>query len=488
MPPSEPPDGQARPADLSPRLVLPAPPRALGGRLHLAGLFLSPLAQALPVGLLILTGRFPVGLAVSVVCVSVAVAAARWLRFSWCVEQGALVIEQGVITRQRRVIPLERIQRVDLSRSLRHRLLGAVELRVEAIGGGETEGRLDALSPAVATELRRVLLARERAPTAASPDTAAPPTLARVGPRMLVVAGLTGGRVGVVAALLGGADQLFGGRILSQGLGRVPDLGAALVLLLATIGAGAVFLLAVVATVVTNWGFTLSAEGSSLRIRRGLLQQRLDTVPRRRVQAVRVEENIVRRRLRLGAVTVEVAGQVGEDAADTNVLLPIGSRAAALGLVETILDAPGCSRVPLTPMPRRARRLRVARALMATVVVTVLGGVLAWPWGLAAALLGVPLLLLALGAYRALGWAQVGGLLVVRSGVLVRRTAFVPVDRLQALSLRAGPARRRLGLAALTLHVARAPRGRDPEMIDLAVDDAHRLLAELSQVRAIVHP
>ena len=55
----------------------------------------------------------------------------RWWRFRWRLDPGALVIEQGLLQRRRRVIPLERIQSVDLVTGLPHRVLGVTEVRVE---------------------------------------------------------------------------------------------------------------------------------------------------------------------------------------------------------------------------------------------------------------------------------------------------------------------------------------------------------------------
>jgi len=88
----------------------------------------------------------------------------------------------------------------------------------------------------------------------------------------------------------------------------------------------------------------------------------------------------------------------------------------------------------------------------------------------------------ALDAYRALGVGRVGDTLVMRSGVLVRRTAFVPVGRVQALALSASPVQRRQRLATLELQVARSPgTWSGPRMIDVDVRVADRWLAGLAR-------
>ena len=79
-----------------------------------------------------------------------------------------------------------------------------VELRIEVVGGQSTEAPLVALLPDEATRLRALL-----ASDLAEEGEASEPPLVRMRPRDLLVAGLTGGRVAVVAAMAGWAFQLL---------------------------------------------------------------------------------------------------------------------------------------------------------------------------------------------------------------------------------------------------------------------------------------
>lgn len=471
-------------------------PRPLGGRLHPAVLLIWPSSQLLPIAFLVVAGGWNAVASGAIAAVAIIGAVVRWWRFTWRVEGRTVVIDQGLFARRRRVLPFERIQSVDLVAPLRHRLLRVVQVRLEAVGGSETEGALDAVGVAEAERLRATVLAARAgatAPGGAAPDAAdaiggigrdgagraasdraapagdgtggtarrdaaAPAPLVRMRPGRLVQAGMTGGRVGVAAALFGAAEQLFGDR-LGDVAQRLPGLlaprGFLLVAAAALVGG---FLLSVGATVVAYWDFTLTRVGDELRIRRGLLEQRQATIPLRRVQSIRVEENLVRRALGLAAVKADVAGSAGGDGArDTGVLLPLGSRRDAHDLVAALLDDPALADVVLSPMPPRARARRLARAAVATVLITVPAAVLAWPRGAAAVLVAVPAVLLALAAYRALGRGETDAHVVTRSGVLVRRTAAVGVRRIQSLQLRASPSQRRLRLATVDLQIARSP-------------------------------
>ena len=465
--------------------------------LHPAAIGVWSLAGIGPLILLLVVGTLNLVIAAFIIVFSLVGSTVRWWRFRWQVTDDALVIEQGLLQRQRRVIPLERIQSVEAVRQLRHRLFGVTGLRVEAVGGSETQGQLDALRPSEAAQLRADLLRRRRGgparPSESAAEAAAPgegaDALALVPAGQLVVAGLTGGRVGVVAALLGFASQFFAEQttaVVEYVSDFVGAQGLQGLLVAVALFAAAVFLLSVGATVLTFWRFTLTRDERNLYTSRGLLDQRTGTIPLHRVQTVRVEENLVRRWLGRAAVRVEVAGQAGDAAEATSMALPIGSRRMAFDLATRIIDRPELADVALESMPRGARDRRLVRALLATVALTAAAVWFADAVGLAAALLVVPLSALALDAYRALGHAEPGGVVVARSGVFVRATTFTPERCLQGVALTSTPLQRRRGLASLELHIARSPSagGGDPELVDLDEDLARAELRRLAALAA----
>jgi len=511
------------------------------GRLHPAAILVRAVGQVLPLAFVLVAGDSPAFVAGMVLGGTLLVGVVRWWRLTWRLDAAALVVEEGLLQRRRRVIPLERVQSVDLVRGLRHRLFGVTELRVEVVGGSGSEGRLEALSPATADRLRTALLQARRAAAGAGPagagdaaavgaagpaevgaagaDEEAGEELVRVAPGRLVLAGLTGSRVGVAAALLGGAQELLGERVLE--VMRLPDLlGPSWLAVLAVLVALGAFALSVAATALAYWDFRLVRDGAELRVRRGLLEQRLETIPLARVQALRLEENLLRRVLGYAAVKVDVAGKSGgDDARDAGVVLPLGSRAEALALVAALVPAVRAARLPgpqppgpafpadapLAPMPLRARRRRLVRAVTWTALAAAPVAGLAWltapdgplaaldpapavPWWAApvvAAVVAGPAVAAALDAYRSLGWTVVDGVVVSRSGVLVRRTAWVPRERLQGLALTAGPFQRRARLATLDLQIARSPGvWGGPRLLDLDRATGERLQADLAAALA----
>jgi putative membrane protein len=389
----------------------------------------------------------------------------RWLRTTYNVEGNTLIIQGGLLSRWRRVIPRSRIQSVDLVEKLRHRVFGVVEVRVEAIGGSETEAALHALLPQQAQSLRRWALSD-------APEESAEEPLVLLTPRDLVVAGVTGGRVAVLAVLFGYLfellpedylDDVFEGVAAWARSAAVLAVAAAVLVLLVS------FALSVAATVLIYWEFTVVRQGDRLVITRGLLDKRHATVPLPRVQAVFLNENLIRRMFGLASLTVHVAGYAGDkkEVEESSMLLPVGKRAQALRLAAEVYGVPDDVLVgPLDRPPTRAVTTRMFFGGLSGVVAV------AWavgPFGLGAlrALLATVPIGMAVGylRYRSIGYRLFDGWVVVRQGVVVRTTAFVPPANVQHLELRANPLQRALGLGSLRLALAK----KSATAVDLAI-------------------
>jgi putative membrane protein len=423
----------------------------------------------------------PQVLSIAVASLATSGAVVRWMRLSFRIERDTLIIRGGLLSRWRRVLPFSRIQSVDVVRKLTHRLFGVVELRVEVVGGTKTEGALVALSPQDADLLRAILLSDEPAGRA-HPEA---PPLIRLRPVQLLLAGATGGRIAVAAALLGWMQQFLTEETLFGFFERVV-VGSRSGLVV-TLIVGAFVLIASVAvslvgTIVVYWGFTARLENERLVITRGLLQVRRAFVPIHRIQAIRLEENLVRRVFGLASLRVITAGYGGgEDAQRTSMLLPIGSRAVCLDLARRVMGTPPeVLDAPLRPAPSRALTRRL---VVATVVglITIAIAELVFSAGLISAVVIVPFgSVAALLAWRALGHAIVGGHVVARSGALVRRTTIAAHRNVQHLSLTRSPTQRVFRLATVRLAIPRAATLVSDVESDLG-EDRFALLADRIQ-------
>lgn len=434
-----------------------------------------------------------------------------WTRTTYAVTGDSLVVEGGLVSRSRRVVPLDRVQQVDLQRKLRHRALGLVVVRIDTAGGGSgPEVALDSVSEAEAARLRQVLGDR-RIAVGSSPvgvdgvtdeavgagvagdggggqpmRTGGPPSLTaddvevlRIGVGRLALAGVTGSKLAVVFAALGfvyGVLDDVVGDVGEQVADAVVD-GArpgGLVLVAGALVAVPFWLASAAgAAILTDGGFRLTRRGAFLHVRRGLLDQREATLAVHRVQVVRIRQNALRRLLGLASVTLQSAGGAGPvEGEDSRVTVPILRWRELDGLLAQVL--PSAPPLPaLRPAPPAARRRAWVRRLIPATLVAAPVTALLWPVG-GLALLVLPVAAAAAElAYRGLGWAAVADHVVTRQGGLLRETAVVPVAKVQSARLTSSPFQRRAGLATLLVDVA--GRGRTPAVVDATAGDVDQL-------------
>src|SRR6056297_2644389 len=295
---------------------------------------------------------------------------ARWARRTWSFDGEVVTLDDGVLRRTRRRVPVTRMQQVSVEEPLLRRMAGLAVGRIETAGGaGRSEVELDALPRHTATGLRTALLAARAeagrvegaradsardvapgsspehadadAPHAPAADTLASPTappcapadvveqpVLRLSTGRLALAGVSGANLLVAVAVLGAAfDALT--RLPRSIVTEVGDsagavVGALGVALVAVVAVAAMLALAAGASVFAHHDLTAVRRGDELHLRRGLLDRRETVVPLHRVKSVVVAENPVHRLLGLAPVRVRSAGGGAGD--DERVLVPLATR------------------------------------------------------------------------------------------------------------------------------------------------------------------
>nr|MDQ3328166.1 PH domain-containing protein [Chloroflexota bacterium] len=304
------------------------------------------------------------------------VAAGVWAVLSWratvyFVQGNAFHFKRGVIGKNERTVPLDHIQSVDTVQGPVQRLFGVVEVRVETAGGGgkEADVSLAAVARPAAQQLQRDLAPQR--PSAAAMDSpnaiaASPVPVRRLGAGRLLLAGATSGQIGVALPIIFTISQLFDDVltpdfVLEFTHDWLPGSVSGLVVITAGVLVLA-WLVAVVGTVLAYAGFSLSRDGDSLRITRGLLERREVTIPINRIQAVQVVENVLRQPLGLVLVKMESAGY-GADAGVSTTLFPLLRRSEVEPFLQATAPEFAVSPV-LQRLPLRARRRYMFRSAL----------------------------------------------------------------------------------------------------------------------------
>ncbi len=367
---------------------------------------------------------------VALAALSIVFGVVHWLVTRWAFDGATLRIETGLVRRDSQRLPVARIQAVDVVEPFLARVLGLAELRIR-VAGARTAHHLSYLSAPAATDLRARLLATHHGLDQSVPEPAEHPVAVIPTGRLLGAVLLSASTMGAVVFVA-----------LLAVLARVSTAAAApvagsLVVYLIGIGQG------VWRRFNEQYRFTVAVAPDGIRVRRGLLSTVSETIPIRRVQAVRQIEPLLWRLFGWCRLEVDLAGVPGHERTGgtgrvTKALLPVGPYASASFLRQVVIGGV----VPETSgAPRQAR-------------------------------VKAPL------SYHFLAAGHDGKLAVAVTGRVQKVTCWVPLEKAQSIRRVQGPVQRALRLA--TVHVDVAGKRNGAKFRDRAVHEADALVEELA--------
>ena len=432
------------------------------------------------------------------------VALLRYWFFRFRVEDDRILIRQGFVKRTALDLPFDRVQGINVERSLVDRMLGLVTVRLDTAGTIVAEGRLPSVSTDLADWLRTRVdrntggddpgrpagtdpaEAPNQARLAAGTPTAADQVLLRLNPADMLRIGLADRKALVLAGALAALGQvaesfldMIAGIVTTvwtgiAGLGALTQVIAFVLLCLALVS----LLLSAVVTgaFLRHYDFTLWRRGTAFRSRGGLLTQKGVVVETAKIQQLTLSRNLILRwfgRFRFSALpagAIQMRGSEGpanlEVAENLTVPLLDGSTAESLRRqvfgreARRLTLLPGSPRfIRVSPYYIRAVTLRMcAVPILAGAFFLLLRGtpatIVSVPFGifcLAAAALCVPV---AVQIWRRRGYLRDDEGLASRRGFLGARVDAFLLRKAQGVSVKQSPLQRRRDLATLEVQLS----------------------------------
>jgi len=397
----------------------------------------------------------------------------QYFTYRYGVVDSDLVIRSGILHRNRRHIPLQRIRNVALHRSLLHRLFDVAEVRLESAGGQGAEATMRVLSLPAASELERLIRQGGQFHAEQSAETPDEPPLLALGTGDLIRLGLVSNRGMVVAAagfatisqlapnaFKGLTDRwvpvLFG-RASAMHLGWLEWALAAVfgvVALLALLR-----LLSIVLAFVQYHGFELRTDGDRISLERGLLTRLRASAPSRRIQLWTRSESLLQRWLGRQSLAMETSSLGVRGQESTRILehpAPIARPTQIDTIIGRLLPDADFDSLPWRPLHPGAWKRAVKPPLALTLFACVAAVIALGPLGLL--LLGwIPVQFwLTRRDIHARAYALGPRLLAWRTGWLKRSLSFVEIAKLQGVQLLDNPFDRRRGMATLVVDTAGA--------------------------------
>ena len=420
-----------------------------------------------------------------------------WLSFSYAVGEDGIEMRSGVLSRNHRAIPFDRVQDVNLEQNILHRALGMAKVKLETGGsaGGKTEdGVIDSITLEEAARLRDTIRVHRSGAVASVVDGETPVLEEQEGreifsmpPRRVLVAGIFNFSLAVLGVLFGAAQTVgdlaginpFSGRFWRNlSAESVPYLDLLLANQVVTAIFGFISLVfvglatGVIQTALRDWNFRLSRTESGLRRRRGLFTLTDVVLPLKRVQAMILATGPIRRRFGWSALKLQSLARDSAHGGD-HVVAPLANPTeidqivAAMDWRAIDRDATGWTGPTIAFFASFAiifgPLILLALAMMTQVDKPL---VMLIPTALFAAILAARYV-----AWHHHAYKRDGDRLMIRSGALRQRNVILPLDRIQSVDLSRDPIDRMFGVVTVIFGVA-GGRGFDKHAIVAIPQDA----------------
>jgi putative membrane protein len=441
----------------------------------------------------------------------------RFFTFEYRLSSADIFLREGILWRQERRIPVSRIHDMEIQQGPLHQLFGLAKLQIKTAGSEEREAVLDVISKNSAAELKRAVAARQgreiSPPGLESAPASRPKVLAELTAIDLILGAVTSRMAATLFAFIGVLVYFqvmvaIGSRWIEEVVPPVdpfpwtrfpmPGRGTILEPLFRffwgdTFGKSTAiiilgFLFFLVRYISRYARYRLIQDGTVLTRSRGLFRVQTTTVPGEHVQALKIEEGLIRRWFRLADMWMDTGGDraKGGDDKKREPFVPLLGRPRAFQLTASILQdlrdpEPHLRRVSRKAVMRGARKFWLAIAWVMLLTALPLGWL---------ALIWIPAFPLAyflnLQWYRNRGYWTDGRHLISRKGWFNRETLYLPVTNIQNVSLIRNPFDRRLGLATISVDTAgQSNTGGGPTIRNLPMEDAKRLQEMLIDQRPL---
>ncbi|WBU37556.1 PH domain-containing protein [Homoserinibacter sp. YIM 151385] len=433
-----------------------------------------------PIDYILEEGLLPIALLV-VVGILLVVMVGFWLSWrmhSYRITEELVEVRSGVVFRTHRRGRLDRIQGINVVRTLLPRIFGAAKLEIE-VAGQDANVALQYLKGGVADQLRADILrlasgSRERAAVARGEaragDAAAGPGIVETRLNEFIAPELDPALAPVESVV-----RMHPGRLVGSILLSVPTLFFALALTGAVIGTVVadipwpIFAAVPMAIGLVSYAFSqitkslrysIAGTPDGVRIGYGLISVRNETLPPGRLHSISVSQELLWRpadwwTIRVNRASQSTVSSDGQSQYANTTVLPVGTREDVLRVLGLLLPDLGAEELRaiaepafgkggdemFTVSPPRARILR---------------------WF----------------SRRRNGFAIHPAVVLLRRGAIWRELVIVPTPRIQSIAVRQGPLLRRLRLAAVRAHTVNGPITASLGALD--VRDAERFFAEAS--------
>lgn len=240
----------------------------------------------------------------------------KFFFFRFYIEDNKLIIKRGWIKKVTQIIPLERIQTVNIEQGPVHQVMNIVKLSIDTAGSERTETRIDALHKTMAEALKEQLLSNKGEITTEQPVSISPPFLQLNGTDLLKLS-LSANHLETLALIFSFVFGLYenfkgvAGSFFSDTDDYLKDLSLSPVFFLVFVGLLITILVSTARIFFTFYDFKVTPVQKGLRIKSGLLNVKERLIAFQKIQFVSWKANWIRKMMGLWMLEYHITG--GDD-------------------------------------------------------------------------------------------------------------------------------------------------------------------------------
>ncbi len=429
-----------------------------------------------------------IAIALGSMIISFSYQALNWFFYTYRFEEGYLHVKSGVIIKNERSIKQERVQTVNIRRGIIQQLLGLASLQVETAGaGGESEFNLTAVAYEEAVQIKKSLEGPGKAPPQEIGEVAKDDDLTEgeagepsftehtISIPELFIAGATSGRFlllfSILAAIFSQVVPFIPENFWETLIDQVTSTALVTVILVGLVLLLFSWLTSTVAYVIQYINFTVRREEERLQVTWGLIVQKQLTLKLHRLQALVVQEELLRQPIGRVALAAEVAGGGSKEQDYVTILFPLLRKKNLPEFLESILPEHSLPE-SFKPLPRRSLRRYLFRALAPLLLISIAMLWLPYGYGWLTFFLLIPAFFWGLSRYRAGGTFIEENKIALRFRFINRYTVLTMRSNIQAMQVSVNPFQRRQDLKTLRAWVLSSPEGKQFQVVDVESAEA----------------
>ncbi|MCZ0701716.1 putative membrane protein [Natronobacillus azotifigens] len=315
-----------------------------------------------------------------------------WYRFTYQLDDDQIRIERGIFIRKKRTISKHRIQSINLSQNIIHRIFGLTSVQIETAGSdADVDAKLTAVTMSDGIELRKHLKPSkqqamlnvetedtENAFASDQEDTVTSqiaektdnqydydyvlennyPKYETPFKRLFLYGSTSGGFsaiMGIFFLIIFEVENLIPEALYESTTAWLYAQAIWALIALFVVFLVIVWILGVFGMVIKYGDFTIVRYDEELYITRGLWEKKQLTIPLKRIQAVGIKQNLIRQPLGFASLYVESAGgEINKTEGTRTIILPLLHKREIQAFLEKMLPEYQLDWEQLIPAPKRA--------------------------------------------------------------------------------------------------------------------------------------